>query len=276
MNDLLQGISAPLDPGGVGNLYGPTPWRFTGRSLSVIARCADAGVRSLIPAPLTLHGPPIVRFSVHRLICDYGFGWEWVQTHPERSQFYECVIGIVCQHGDLIGHWDPFLWSNSDAEVCVGREMFGWPHRMADLWLTEPHPQDGWRAGDRVVGRVTRYGREMLEISATLDGPGEIKVEQPPFVCFFTERALPDPAARTLTRDLFASDMEAVKAGDPWQGAKGSVRLLAPELQPLKVEAVLGAGVRTISWIKHKATLISRRTMPYAEAMPARPPAIHW
>ena len=48
----LRGFSAPLDPSGRASLYGPTPWRFKGRSLTVVASCDPDAIAALTPAPL--------------------------------------------------------------------------------------------------------------------------------------------------------------------------------------------------------------------------------
>ena len=79
----------------------------------------EASVRALLPAPLVPWGEPLVRFSVHALICDLGHGWAWAQAHPEASQFHESVVGIAAEHAGTIGYWDPFLWTDGDAELPV-------------------------------------------------------------------------------------------------------------------------------------------------------------
>jgi acetoacetate decarboxylase len=259
---VMPGFVAPIDPTGQGALYGPPPWRFAGRSLTVIARCDAAALAALLPPPLALWGEPLLRVSVHSLICDLGHGWGWAQAHPEASQFHESVIGIAATHDGTIGYWDPFLWTDGDAELAVGREMYGWPQRLGQFALTAPHPQRGWRAGDRCTGLVSRLGRPVLEASLEIAAPGPLDVPQPPFVGFFVERALPDPATETVTRELFLARMREVAAAEAWHGAARLV-LHAPELAALAPRAVLGGQVHTISWIKGGAERLACRTTPF-------------
>jgi acetoacetate decarboxylase len=256
------GFVAAIDPTGQGALYGPPPWRFAGRSLTVIARCEAAALAALLPSPLRLWGEPLLRVSVHALICDLGHGWDWAQAHPEASQFHESVIGIAAEHDGTIGYWDPFLWTDGDAELAVGREMYGWPQRLGSFALTAPHPQRGWRAGDRCTGLVSRLGRPVLEVGLRLAASGPLAVPQPPFVGFFVERALPDPATETVSRELFLARMREVTPGEAWHGA-ATLALQAPELAALAPREVLGGQVNTISWVKGGAELIARRSVPF-------------
>ncbi|MBL8835613.1 MAG: acetoacetate decarboxylase family protein [Alphaproteobacteria bacterium] len=255
-----DGFTAAIDPTGHGALYGAGPWRFAGHSATVFARCDAGAVRALLPEPLEPWGEPIVRFSVHWLQCDLGFGGDFASAHPERSQFHEAVIGIAARCGERVGYWDPFLWCDSDAEIAVGREMYGWPQRAGTLALTLPHPQRGRRVGDVVVGRVGRLTQAVFEIAIEIAAAGEPDVPAPAFACFFTERVLPDPGDRSVVRELYASTMDSVVAADVFHG-KASLRVAAPELLPLAPGAILGGRVNTVSWTKDRGTLIARRVI---------------
>jgi acetoacetate decarboxylase len=243
------------------SLYGQPPWRFAGRSLTVIADCAPEAVAALVPAPLRPVGAQ-VRFSVHALQCDLGFGWAWAQANPHRSQFHEAVVGIAVEHEGRIGHWDPFLWTDGDAELAVGREMYGWPQRLGTMPLTTPHPLHGFRSGDRVAGRVARLTEAVFTCEVTLQREGELDVKQPPFVGFYTERALPDPAARRLVRELFFSTMQEVTIAELRSGPAELV-LHAEELRALAPLRVLGGKAHAVAWVKDASELVRRSEKPY-------------
>ncbi len=259
LRDRLRGFSAPLSPDGKSASYGPPPWHFAGRSLTVVADCNPDAVAALVPTPLRLlDGPARVRFSVHRLICDLGFGWDFAQTHPERCQFHEAVVGLAVSHRGQEGYWDPFLWCDGEAEIAVGREVYGWPQRQALLNFTEPHPQFGWRPGDKAVGKVSYYHEPAMRLSLTIDRDGGLGIDLPSFSTFFTERVLPDPETGSVTRELFASEMEDVQTGGLHAG-EADLALDAPELQPLKPYQVLGGWTNTIQWTKNRARRIASR-----------------
>lgn len=257
--DHVRGFSAPLSPDGTTAVYGPPPWRFAGRSLTVIAECDPDGVSALVPAPLRcVDGPALVRFSIHRLICDLGFGWTFAQANPERCQFHEAVVGLAVDHDGESGFWDPFLWCDGEAEIAVGREMYGWPQREARLTLTEPNPQAGWRIGDTATGKVSRFHDPVMTLSLTIDHEGDFDLDLPAFSTFYTERVLPDPVTGRVKRETFASTMGEVVLGDTFIG-DASLTLHAPELASLKPARILGGRVNTVSWTKGSARRIAVR-----------------
>jgi acetoacetate decarboxylase len=253
----MKGFAAPLDPTGAASLYGPPPWRFAGRSITVLAPCDPTAVAALVPAPLRPWGDPVVRFSVHELTCDLGFGWDYAQKNPQRCRLHECVVGIAVEHQGRIGHWDPFLWTDSDAELAVGREMYGWPQRLGAMAMTAPHPLHGFRAGDHAAARVATRTDPVLRLGLRIERTGDLDVPQPPFVGFFTERVLPDPTGGATVRELHFSIMEDVAVADLWSGP-AMLEVLAPELLPLRPGQPLGGKVNAVSWVKRHATLVAR------------------
>ncbi|MBJ3775569.1 acetoacetate decarboxylase family protein [Acuticoccus mangrovi] len=253
----MKGFSAPLSPDGGAAAYGPPPWNFAGRSFTILAECDPAAIAALVPDGLAPEGAPVVRFSIHDLICDLGFGWEFAQRYPERCQFKEAVIGLAVSDGQSFGFWDPFLWCDGEAEIAVGRELYGWPQREARLDMTMPHPQKGWQPGDRVTGKVTRWHEPALVMEMTIEREGDIDVPQPAFVTFYTERVIPDPRDASVVRELFASNMENSNPADFFTGT-ASLTLMAPELKPLTPTRIIGGRVNTISWTKNRSRLVRR------------------
>ena len=257
----LSGFTAPLDPTGRASLFGPTPWTFAGRSFTVFARCKRSVAETFLPAPLLPTDDPLLRFSVHDLICDLGFGWDYAQANPAPCQFHEASVAIAAEHDGLIGYWDPFLWCDSDAELAVGREMFGWPQVLGEVWLTQPHPERGWSLADRVTGTVGRHGQSVFDIRMTIERQGKLPVDLPSFTHFYTMRVLPDPTDGSVTRELFVSTMDDVRVGDLWSGP-GEITLSAPELRGLEIESVIGGHCHTVSWVKNRAKLIDKTRQP--------------
>lgn len=256
----MRGFVAPHDPTGAASLYGPPPWQFAGRSITVLARCDPAGVAALTPGPLRPTGDPVVRFSVHQLMCDLGHGWAWAQAHPEESCFREAVVGIAVEHGGRTGFWDPFLWTDSDAELAVGRELYGWPQRLGRIDLTPPHPIHGWRDGDRATGLVSRLGRPVLELGVVLERDGPPDVAQPPFVGFFLQRTIPDPADGTRMQELFFAAMADVTLAGIRSGP-ATLALHAPELAVLGQPVALAGQVHAVSWTKQGAERLDARRL---------------
>lgn len=260
MSDDRGGYAAPRGAGGVASLHGPAPWTFSGRSLTVLARCRAAGVAALLPPGLSARGEPIVRFSAHWLRCDLGLGPDLPGNEPERAQFHEAVVGIAAESRDgVLGYWDPFLWCDGDAEIAVGREMYGWPQRAGTIAMTMPHPIHGFRPGDRASARVSRLGHPVFSLSIDLAAEGPLVTAAPAFSTFFTERILPDPVTGATTRELYASAMRDVVIATPLHGP-ARLTLAAPELAGLEVLEVLGGQAHAVAWVKDRARLLLRET----------------
>ena len=258
---MTNGFSSPRDPTGRAALYGPPPWNFHGRSITVFARCDPAGIRALTPAPLVPLDDPVVRFSVHDLTCDLGNGWDWALANPGPARFREAVIGLAVRHNDTPGFWDPFLWTDSDAELAVGREFYGWPQRFGAIAMGGPHSIRGWRAGDRAAGHVSRHGEAAFRLAVDITAPGPADVPAPEFVGFYLERIIPDPVDATRLRELFFARMPKVELADLWSGT-ASLDLMAPELQVLGRPKPIAGQVHAIAWTKDRAERLVREILP--------------
>jgi len=165
---------------------------------------------------------------------------------------------LAVDHDGERGYWDPFLWCDGEAEIAVGREMYGWPQREARLSLTEAHTLEGWRIGDLVTGKVSRFHDPVMTLALTIDRAGDLDIGLPAFSTFFTERVLPNPTTSKITRELFASTMADVRTAEIHSG-EASVTLHAPELQGLKPIRILGGRVNPIAWTKGAARQIAVR-----------------
>lgn len=257
----MKGFVAPRDQTGEASLYGPPPWHFAGRSITVLAACDAAGIAALVPPPLVPVPDAPVRFSVHELFCDLGRSWAWAQAHPAEAQFREAVVGIAVAHGGRVGFWDPFLWTDSDAEMAVGREFYGWPQRLGAIALTGPHAIDGWGVGDQAAGLVTRAGETALRLAVSIEARGPLAAPSPPFEGFFLERLLPDPVDASRARDVLFARMRDVRLHDAWSGP-ATLTLIAPELAVLGAPVTLGGQVHAVAWTKDRAERLFREILP--------------
>ncbi|MFN0301885.1 MAG: acetoacetate decarboxylase family protein [Burkholderiales bacterium] len=264
-NDPLRGFAAPLEPGGQASLYGPPPWRFHGRMLTVFLRADPREFAARIPAPLRGHTDPILRVSSYEMVCDYGFGPAFTARHPELAHFRETGVSLFVDHAGVGGHYCAFIWCDGDAEIAVGREMYGWPQVSGQMWLTRPPHGRSWRAGDEIASLVSRAGRPVLEILATLERPGDVDLGLPLFQDFYTMTVLPSPERPEVERRITCTRMLDVQIDDAWSGS-ANIRFHAPELAWLEHAIVLGARTNLIAWTKPYGKVIHREVVPVGGA----------
>ncbi|KAA0233390.1 MAG: acetoacetate decarboxylase [Acidimicrobiales bacterium] len=125
--------------------------------------------------------------------------------HP----FNELVVLVPVRLGDIEGNYVPYIYVTTDEALIAGREIAGWPKRLADI---------SWqREGTRFEGRVTRWGRPILTLEGELQGPlpvdaaGSAAADAPTL----NYKLIPGPAGEieieeiTLTRlEMQPRDME--------------------------------------------------------------------
>ncbi len=256
----------PTANGGRYAPYGPPPWYFEGHSASVLLTFDPELVADLIPAPLKLTGSPVCRLSLHDMVCDYGLGERFMQEQPDQAQFGEAVAGFMVECDGITGHWAPFLWCTSDAELTVGRELYGWQQRLGEMCLTRPPLRRAWRAGDSVTGLVSRGRRAVFDIGVSLDREADlppkidgldIALDPAATNHHYTETVLVDPVSRVATRRMVCSSMDDVTVTNLWSGA-ATFRAHAPELAFLEGAKVLGGRWHELSWRKPWANRLIR------------------
>ena len=256
----LCGYAAPLDPRGVASLYGPPPWHFMGRVITVYLRCDPAWIAAHVPPPLAPIAEPVLRVSVYDMACDYGLGEDFIAMRPEESSFREGGVSLFVTHRGVPGHYSAFIWCDNDAEIAVGREMYGWPQRYGQFAITKPPYRRAWRPGDKVIGRASRYGRPVFDLEMTVERPGDVDVGMPPFQSFYTMTALPSPEeGGGVTRTVVCTTMDTIRIDDLCSGS-GRVTVHAPELQGLANAVPIGARMHDVAWAKPYGKIVHRET----------------
>jgi acetoacetate decarboxylase len=270
MTTTLRGYAAPHDPTGRFSLYGPPPWRFHGRILSVFLGCDPEWLARMVPAPLLPYTPAIARLSIYELTCDYGLGDEFVATRPELANFREGGLSLYVTHHGRPGLWSAFIWCDNDAEIAVGRELYGWPQLSGQFAMTARPYRRSWRAGDTLTALASRHGRPLFELGLDVARRGDVDLALPPFNDFYTMRVIPGITAEEgVTRTLVCTRMSEISVEELWSGT-GRIRIDCPELAPLATARVLGARTHDLAWTKPHGEVVHRDTLPLDALWPPR------
>jgi hypothetical protein len=257
----LRGYAAPLDPRGSASLYGPPPWHFNGRMLTAFLRASPEALAARIPPPLVPYAKPYVRVSTYEMVCDYGLGSDFAARRPELAHFCETAVSLFVEHEGVPGNYCAFIWCDSDAEIAVGREMYGWPQVMGKMWLTRPPHGRSWREGDEIATLVSRAGRAVLEVLARVERAGDLDLGLPPFLDFYTMTVLPSPERPEIERRIVRTRMQDARFDGIWSG-RATVKFHAPELDWLTNAEVLGARANQVAWTKPYGAVIHREILP--------------
>jgi acetoacetate decarboxylase len=154
-------------------------WR-NARVLAVEVPVARETAVSWLPAPLEPAEPPAASI----FIADY----------PETTVglvYREAGILLHARDGAGAARHCSWMVVDDDAALILGREMLGFPKKMAEISLVE--------SGSGVVGSVRRKGTEIMRIEASL---GERESEPGPFLATRVVNAIGTPITGTKLLDL--------------------------------------------------------------------------
>ena len=101
--------------------YPRGPYRFVNREYMIISYRTDPdSLRAVVPAPLEI-GDPIVKYEFIRMPDSTGFG-----DYTESGQ----VIPVTLD--GIAGGYVHSMYLNDDAPIAGGREIWGFPKKLAD------------------------------------------------------------------------------------------------------------------------------------------------
>ena len=119
--------------------FPPGPYRFTNREYMIIAYRTDPErLRAVVPEPLTITDP-IVKYEFIRMPDSTGFG-----DYTESGQVIP--VSFEGRHGS----YTHSMYLNDHPPIAGGRELWGFPKKLADPSLTANV--------DALVGRLDYHG----------------------------------------------------------------------------------------------------------------------
>jgi len=252
---------APITPSLKASLYGPPPWHFAGRAISIFFETDPDKIDRLLPPPLRgPRVPPragICRTNVHEFICDWGLGDAITWTNPEMALCHEGVIALPAEYEGTYGEYDAFLWCDNDAELAACREVFGWAQKLARVHISWPyHSQLG--PGARIRGVVSRHGHRVITADIELKRPADPS-EIPSWGSFLCMRSLPSsgqggrPIQELTTENIQYAHFRDVWAGEGQLLLEGGDDEEISELNPIRI---VSAFYFKHEWVKMPAKLV--------------------
>lgn len=177
------GGEAPVSTPWSAPAFAPPPHSWRGVRTILFPYVADAATAAAILPP----GLELIDRSGSIAALSYP-GTDFM--HP----FNECVVLLRVRAAGVEGNYVPYIFVTTDEALIPGREIAGWPKRIADIrWE---------RSGDHVSVSVARFGETLLELEGDVTGamPDELAATQaeamnPPS---FNYKLVPGPDGRTI------------------------------------------------------------------------------
>ena len=150
-------IQAAYTVPAVSPLYPPPPYTYRDCPLMVVPFVAEPGVtRRLVPEPLEPNADDIAYVAIGHM-------------HNDRlGSTREAFIVVPSSDGVRWGNYSVFLYLENDACVTSGREIWGWPKKLAEITLAED--------ADSMRASVRRGGTELVR--ASLEGLEDASPEE--------------------------------------------------------------------------------------------------
>jgi acetoacetate decarboxylase len=159
------GISGKLTPEklgtSMGNLYGAmgpkNPWVWNNIDMAILDYLTpEAAAAELLPADAQLMAIPDLpgQAPVKLVFAKYRGG--------TLGPYDEVVLGIPCLYNGALRMYCAFIYVNTDAAMASGRELGGFPKKLADIRFEH--------MGSQIVGTLDREGVRVVSFSLTKGG----------------------------------------------------------------------------------------------------------
>ena len=203
-------------------------------------------IAAVLPPPLEPSDEPLTRLTIS--IVDIGgmptFGAGW--------------FGVRARHGDVEGEYPLFMPMTSEQSVIGGREAYGEPKKMADIWVR--------RDGDTIEAGIARMGYTVCEIH------GSVTETREPYEKtkrdFWFKIAAGAEVRSQPDQDALLVYGEKTEAARVHEGIDGEVKLPEAPLDPIADLAI--RRLVDLNWTERTSTQVGRvvATVPAATITP--------
>ena len=153
--------SFPYSMPAVGPAYPPPPWRYRDCRLLVLTLRSDPEVvKRLVPPPLVPNADGVVMMWLGDMHA----------VDPFELDYLEYGLGVPVEHDGKRGIYCAHLYLDDDTAIAGGREIWGWPKKLAAIAFTVE--------GNRVTATATRKGVEIIR--AEFEGGSDLPIEDLP------------------------------------------------------------------------------------------------
>lgn len=214
------------------SLYPDPPYEYRGSTL------VTAVVTGTLPAGVLPDGlDPAAEPMLTAVFADY----------PDTTigPYREAIVLVGCSWQGTFGLYCPFIYVDSDAALAAGREIWGFPKKIADIDLET--------TGTTVRARLSRLGSDLLVLDGDAADPIDPALAAATLP-IYNHKLIPGPAAKEPDVDCLTEVRLEMSGHGAWMGSGtlrtgGEVASVlggggAVELIRAVVDSVLPAGAR--------------------------------
>ena len=178
------------------SLYPDPPYEYRGSNLvtAAVTGHLPAGV---LPEGLDTAPDPMLT----AVFADY----------PDTTigPYREAIVLVGCSWRGAIGLYCPFIYVDSDAAMAAGREVWGFPKKLADIELDV--------SGDTVRARLSRLGSDLLVLEGDAAEPTDPAVAAAALP-IYNHKVIPGVAAKEPDVDCLTEVRLGMSGRQAWTG----------------------------------------------------------
>lgn len=237
-----EGYSMPLGS----PAYGPPPYYGgegiqTSELLLIEFECDPQAIAEETPEPLQPVDDRALLWLGDATIAPANYGI-----------YHEGAIIHKVRFGDTLGATVPYIWTDSDEAMLVGREIYGFPKMMCDVGRL-------CYQGPNVSGSVSRRGEVLLRAGLTLEARASAEELPQLGPTFFFVRKIPNPEqGGKALRHLIRVD-QSFEVLECWRG-RAFVEFAASaqfRIRAFQPRRMLGAFFVKARWVLPYARIVA-------------------
>ena len=140
-------------------MYPEPPYQYPGaRGILIIYEIEPENIKKVLPDVLEVGDMPLAFLGV----------MEYPECNP-LGPYNEAYLMVQAKCGDVSAWFNPFMWVTTEEALTAGREIWGFPKKMADIKLVQEE--------EKVTGIVERKGVKFIEAVVEPTGPIDMPFE---------------------------------------------------------------------------------------------------
>jgi acetoacetate decarboxylase len=152
---MTKGVSTPL----LSPTYPMPPYHYIeARLFLAMFNPPEDTIQDLLPAPLRPSQMPLAALMFGEMPC------KETGTFMESGLLVQCIFDNPETKEEEVGVYFAYNYVNTDVAVTSGREIWGYPRKLADISLD-------WKK-DTITGKVVRDGTTIYEASCKMEDEG--------------------------------------------------------------------------------------------------------
>ena len=195
--------------------FAPPPYQTKGNRIATIFfKTTPEAIHRLVPAPLQPNPDQII--GVYYVL--------FTVPPPVQFSYKEAGIFVPGAHGETQGMYCAYMFLDTATAIMLGREVYGFPKKEANITLTE---EDG-----QFSTVVSSFGFPLIKASMRLEKRVEV-IPESPYGVFFNLKVIPS-IKKGAPPDVFqlTSTPNSTQTTELYVGP-GSLELGAPPFEPL-------------------------------------------